>query len=79
MEEVQTDIALFCRGELLAILALAVTDNGGAIMRLDPRNEKPEVALFDNYFSAVASFDNSIETSIKRGWTCFHKGKPNYG
>ncbi len=78
-EGLKTDIALFWKGDFLAILACAIASSGGAIVRVDSRHQVPEVALFDDCFSLMSSYDKAINTSIKRGWTCFHRGKPNVG
>ena len=77
--EVTTDIALFCKGDWLAVLAMAAHDRGGAIIQIDSRNPEPTVALYDNYFLVLEKFDKSIDVSIENGWRCFHHGKPNYG
>lgn len=77
--KVHEDLALFYKNNLLAVIAITTTNEGGAILRVDPRKEQATVALFDSPFSALEMFDRSIDTTVKRGWKCFHRGKPNWG
>ena len=78
-EKVHTDLALFCKGDLYALLALTTTHEEGAILRFDGRDAEPTIIVFDNAFSAISGFDKSVDSSIKNGWKCFHRGKPNIG
>lgn len=65
--------------DMVAILGVRTTDEGGLICRVDPREEKPAVQIYDNPESALNWFRKSLRTSKNNGWTVVYDGLPLRG
>jgi hypothetical protein len=76
---VTTDIAILVKGQLLAVVAMAAHKNGGAVMKVDPRKDQPEILMYRNFFKTIEVFEKVLKKSEEKGWRVVHQGAPNYG
>lgn len=76
---VRRRIAVLSKREMIAILGVQTFDQGGTICRVDPREERPAVQLYDNPAEALDWFKRSLRTSRKNGWQVVYDGLPLHG
>jgi hypothetical protein len=65
--------------DMIALLGVKTTDEGGLICRVDPREENPAVQIYDDPESALRWFRRSLKTSKKNGWEVVYDGLPLVG
>ena len=78
-EEVETRTAILTKNNMIAMLCLKTAGQGGAICRVDPREERPAVQLYDNAEKALEWYTKSLHTSRKNGWRIAYDGLPLRG
>ena len=61
-------VAILKKEKLLAILSCQISEDCGTILRIDPREEKPDVQYYESPEKAIEWFDQAISTSIKNKW-----------
>lgn len=79
LEEIYTRTAVLTKNNMFALLCLKTADQGGAICRVDPREERPSVQLYDDPEKALEWFTRSLRTSKKNGWLVVYDGLPLQG
>ena len=50
-----------------------------AVVKLDPREEKPLLKQFETRGEAIRSYQEAINTSLERGWSVVYRGTPLFG
>lgn len=77
--EVETRTAILSKNNMIALLCLKTAGQGGAICRIDPREDRPAVQLYDDAEKALEWYNKSLKTSRKNGWTVAYDGLPLHG
>lgn len=77
--EVETRTAILSKNNMIALLCLKTAGQGGAICRIDPREDRPAVQLYDDPEKALEWYTKSLRTSRKNGWTIAYDGLPLHG
>jgi len=71
--------AVMQKNEMIALLCLKTAPTGAAICRVDPREERPAVQIYDDASAAVEWFTKSLRTSKRNGWAVIYDGLPLQG
>lgn len=77
--QVETRTAILLKNDMFALLCLKTADQGGAICRVDPRENNPAVQLYDDPTKALDWYTKSLKTSMKNGWRVVYDGLPLEG
>jgi hypothetical protein len=77
--EVETRTAILSKNNMIAMLCLKTIGQGGAICRIDPREDRPAVQLYDDADKALEWYTKSLKTSRKNGWIVAYDGLPLHG
>ena len=64
---------------MIALLCIKTATAGAAIYRVDPREDRPAVQIYDDASAAVEWFTRSLRTSRKNGWNVVYDGLPLQG
>ncbi|HEV2800788.1 MAG TPA: hypothetical protein VGW12_09845 [Pyrinomonadaceae bacterium] len=75
--EVRT--AVMQKNDLLAILSLKISAEGGRIVRVDPRERVPSAQTYEDAEAATHWFNRSLATSRRNGWNVVYDGEPSFG
>lgn len=75
--EVRT--AVMQKNDLLAILSLRISAEGGRIVRVDPRQRVPSAQTYEDADAATHWFNRSLATSRRNGWNVVYDGEPSFG
>ena len=78
-EDVQTQTAILAKNNMFALLCVKTATEGGAICRVDPRETRPSVQLYDDPQKALDWFNKSLRTSRQNGWQVVYDGLPLQG
>jgi hypothetical protein len=78
-EEVNVRTAILSKNNMLALLCVKTASEGGAICRVDPREQRPAVQIYDDPEKAIEWFMKSLRTSKKNGWLVVYDGLPMNG
>lgn len=78
-EEVNMRTAVLSKNNMVALMCLKTMGKGGAICRVDPREERPSVQLYDDPSKALEWFVKSLRTSKENGWRVVYDGLPLRG
>jgi hypothetical protein len=79
LEEVNVRTAILSKNNMLALLCVKTAAEGGAICRVDPREQRPAVQIYDDPQKAIEWFTKSLRTSKKNGWLVVYDGLPMHG
>lgn len=79
ISEVESRTAILSKNNMIALLCVKTATQGGAICRVDPREEHPAVQIYDDPQKAVEWFTKSLRTSRKNGWNVVYDGLPLFG
>ena len=60
--------AVLTKNEMLALLSLKSSDEGGQIVRFDPREPLPAIQRYESDAEALKWFRRSLATSRRNGW-----------
>jgi hypothetical protein len=71
--------AVLTKNNMIALLGVQTFDQGGTICRVDPRDGKPAMQIYDNPADALDWFKRSLRTSRKNGWQVVYDGLPLHG
>ena len=71
--------AVLRKNDLLALLSLKSSPDGGQIVRLDPRETLPSMQSYETEEEALKWFSRSLATSRKNGWAVVYDGTPLVG
>jgi hypothetical protein len=77
--EVTVRTAVLSKNNMIALLCVKTADQGGAICRVDPREERPAVQIYDDPAKAIEWFTKSLRTSKQNGWQVVYDGLPLQG
>ena len=77
--EVTLRTAILSKNNMFALLCVKTAEQGGAICRVDPREERPAVQIYDDPEKAIEWFTKSLRTSQKNGWQVVYDGLPLQG
>lgn len=75
--EVRT--AVMQKNDMIALLCIKTATVGAAICRVDPREDRPAVQIYDDASAAVEWFTKSLRTSRQNGWNIIYDGLPMRG
>lgn len=78
-EEINIRTAILSKNNLIALLCVKTASQGGAICRVDPRENVPSVQIYDNPEAALEWFTKSLRTSKLNGWQVVYDGLPLQG
>lgn len=78
-EPVEVRTVVMSKQDMLALLGLKKSTQGGLIVRVDPREEKPAAQVYEDADSATRWFNKSVATSRKNGWSIIYDGTPLFG
>ncbi len=71
--------AVLRKNDMLALLSLKSSPDGGQIVRLDPRETLPSMQSYETEEEALKWFTRSLATSRKNGWAVVYDGTPLVG
>jgi hypothetical protein len=71
--------AVLQKNDMLALLSLKATADGGQIVRFDPRQRLPSMQRYESEAEASKWFTRSLATSRKNGWAVVYDGAPLVG
>jgi len=71
--------AMMQKNEMIALLCLKTAPLGAAICRVDPREDRPAVQIYDDATAALEWFTKSLRTSRRNGWNVIYDGLPLQG
>jgi hypothetical protein len=77
--DIQVRTAVLSKNNMFALLCLKTAEQGGAICRVDPREDRPAVQVYDDPEKATDWFQKSLRTSKRNGWKVIYDGLPLYG
>ena len=80
-EEIEMDIrtVVLSKNNMVGLLCMKTSVEGGAICRVDPRENNPSVQIYDNPDAAIEWFNKSLNSSRKNGWKLVYDGLPLMG
>ena len=71
--------AVLRKNDMLALLSLKASPDGGQVVRLDPRESLPSARSYETEEEALKWFTRSLATSRKNGWAVVYDGTPLVG
>ena len=78
-DDVTIRTAILSKNNMIALLCVKTAERGGAICRVDPREERPAVQVYDDPAKAIEWFRKSLRTSKENGWQVVYDGLPLQG
>lgn len=78
-ESVAVRTAVMQKDQMIALLCIKTATMGAAICRVDPREDRPSVQIYDDREAAVEWFAKSLRTSKLNGWNVVYDGLPLQG
>lgn len=79
LDDVAMRTAVMQKNDMIALLCIKTASAGAAICRVDPREDRPAVQIYDDAAAAVEWFTRSLSTSRKNGWSVIYDGLPLQG
>ena len=79
LDNVEMRTTIMQKNNMIALLCIKTAPAGAAICRVDPREERPAVQIYDDPDAAVQWFTRSLRTSRKNGWNVIYDGLPLQG
>lgn len=79
LDEVEVRTAVLQKNDMVALLCIKTAAAGAAICRVDPREDRPAVQIYDDPGAAVEWFTRSLRTSRRNGWNVVYDGLPLKG
>ena len=76
---VEMRTAVMQKNDMIALLCIKTASVGAAICRVDPREDRPAVQIYDDAGAAVEWFTKSLRTSRRNGWNVVYDGLPLQG
>jgi hypothetical protein len=71
--------AVLTKNGMIALLSLKVGEDGGQIVRVDPREPQAAGQRYETESEAVRWFGRSLATSRRNGWEVVYDGVPLAG
>lgn len=78
-EPVEVRTVILSKNNMIGLLCMKTSDEGGAICRVDPREAAPSVQIYDDADKALEWFTKSLKTTTKNGWRVVYDGLPLMG
>ncbi len=78
-DDVSMRTAVMQKNDMIALLCIKTASVGAAICRVDPREDRPAVQIYDDPSAAVEWFTKSLRTSRVNGWNVIYDGLPLQG
>lgn len=78
-ELLETRTVILSKNSMIGLLCLKTSNEGAAICRVDPRESRPSVQLYDDADKALEWFTKSLRTSRQNGWQLVYDGEPLMG
>lgn len=79
VEEFETRTVILSKNSMIGLLCLKTSGEGAAICRVDPREGRPSVQVYDDAEKALEWFTKSLRTSTQNGWRLVYDGEPMLG
>lgn len=79
LEDTRIRTAVLKKNNMVALLSIKTASEGAAICRVDPREERPAVQLYEDAEAAAEWFTRSLRTSKRNGWQVVYDGLPLQG
>ena len=79
LDGVEVRTAVLQKNDMVALLCIKTASAGAAICRVDPREDRPAVQIYDDAGAAVEWFTRSLRTSRRNGWNVVYDGLPLHG
>ncbi len=79
LEDVAVRTAVMQKNDMIALLCIKTASAGAAICRVDPREDRPAVQIYDDALAATEWFTRSLRTSQRNGWNIVYDGLPLQG
>ena len=77
--DIEMRTAVMQKNDMIALLCIKTASAGAAICRVDPREDRPAVQIYDDASAAVEWFTKSLRTSKRNGWNVIYDGLPLQG
>ncbi|MFN2501141.1 MAG: hypothetical protein ABR530_03910 [Pyrinomonadaceae bacterium] len=77
--DIEMRTAVMQKNDMIALLCIKTASEGAAICRVDPREDRPAVQIYDDANAAVEWFTKSLRTSKRNGWSVIYDGLPLQG
>jgi len=77
--DIEMRTAVMQKNNMIALLCIKTASEGAAICRVDPREDRPSVQIYDDADAAVEWFTKSLRTSRRNGWNVIYDGLPLQG
>jgi len=77
--DIEMRTAVMQKNDMIALLCIKTASVGAAICRVDPREDRPAVQIYDDAGAAVEWFTKSLRTSRRNGWNVIYDGLPLQG
>ena len=71
--------AVLRKDDMLALLSLKASADGGQIVRFDPRDRLPSMRSYESEEEALKWYARSLATSRRNGWAVVYDGTPLVG
>ena len=78
-EPVEVRTVILSKNNMIGLLCMKTSTEGGAICRVDPREAAPSVQIYDDADKAHEWFTKSLRTTRKNGWRIAYDGVPLMG
>ena len=78
-DDVEMRTAVMQKNDMIALLCIKTASAGAAICRVDPREDRPAVQIYEDADAAVEWFTKSLRTSKRNGWQVIYDGLPMQG
>ena len=78
-DDVSMRTAVMQKNDMIALLCIKTASVGAAICRVDPREDRPAVQIYDDPTAAIEWFTKSLRTSRVNGWNVIYDGLPLQG
>ena len=71
--------AVLHKNDMLALLSVKASSEGGQIVRFDPRQNLPSMQRYESEQEALKWYTRSLATSRRNGWAVVYDGTPLIG
>jgi len=79
LDSIKMRTAIMEKNDMIALLCIKTATVGAAICRVDPREDRPAVQIYDDAAAAIDWFARSLRTSKQNGWKVIYDGLPLQG
>lgn len=79
IDDIEVRTAILQKNNMVALLCYKSAAQGAAICRVDPREARPSVQIYDDPAAALEWFTKSLRSSSKNGWNVIYDGLPLQG